>query len=46
MEKPNKQPQRHDDLHDPKLPVVHGKSIGNRAEMRTCPAPISQTQCD
>ncbi len=43
MEKPSKQPQRHDDLHDPKLPVIHGQSVGNRAEAKNCPSPICQT---
>lgn len=33
MEKP-KQPERHSELHDPKLPVVNGGTCGNRAEDR------------
>lgn len=33
MEKP-KQPERHSELHDPKLPVVNGGACGNRAEGR------------
>lgn len=42
MEHPQKPPLRHSDLHDPKLPSVHGQQSGNRAEQRVCPAPIPQ----
>ena len=33
MEKP-KQPERHSELHDPKLPIINGNTCGNRAESR------------
>ena len=42
MEHPQKPPLRHSDLHDQKLPSVHGQQSGNRAEQRICPAPIPQ----
>lgn len=29
-----KQPEKHSDLHDPKLPVINGGASGNRAEGR------------
>ena len=38
MEK--KQPHSHSDLRDPKLPIIHGNTVGNRAEQRVCPSPI------
>ena len=31
MEHPEKTPQRHGELHDPKLPVIHGSTTGNRS---------------
>lgn len=37
MEDPKK-PERHSDLRDPKLPVIHGGPVGNRAEGRICRA--------
>ena len=40
MEHPEKAPQRHGELHDPKLPVIHGGATGNRAEQRAHPSPI------
>lgn len=42
MEKPTKQPQRHEDLHDPKLPIIHGQTQGNRAQQRVCPSPAAR----
>lgn len=42
MEHPEKVPQRHGELHDPKLPVIHGGATGNRAEQRAHPSPIPQ----
>ena len=42
MEHPEKSPQRHDELRDPKLPVTHGGATGNRAEQHTHPSPIPQ----
>lgn len=38
MEK--KSPERHEALHDPKLPVIHGAVQGNRAQNRICPSPV------
>ncbi len=43
MEK--KQPERHSELYDPKLPVIHAQRIGNRAEQHICPSPINQSDC-
>lgn len=34
-ERPN-EPERHSDLHDPKLPAINGGACGNRAEGRIC----------
>ena len=31
-ERPERLPREHSELHDPKLPVIHGQSGGNRAE--------------
>lgn len=42
MEHPEKTPQRHDELRDPKLPVIHGGASGNRAEQHNRPSPIPQ----
>ena len=42
MEHPEKAPQRLGELHDPKLPVIHGGATGNRAEQRAHPSPIPQ----
>lgn len=44
MERPEKAPQRHDELRDPKLPVIHGSTC--RAEQRVCPAPIPQPRAE
>ena len=41
-ERPERLPREHGELHDPKLPSVHGQQSGNRAEQRVCPAPIPQ----
>lgn len=38
MEK--KLPERHEALHDPKLPIIHGEVQGNRALGRRCPSPL------
>lgn len=46
MEHQKKQPEAHSELRDPKLPAVHGTSLGNRAQERVCPAPLPQTQID
>ncbi len=42
MEKPSTQPQRHSDLSDPKLPIIHGQNVGNRMQQHVCPSPIDQ----
>ena len=42
MEHPQKPPLRHGDLHDPKLPAIHGGPSGNRAEQHVCPSPVPQ----
>ena len=34
-----KTPERHSDLHDPKLPAVRAHACGNRAENRVRPRP-------
>lgn len=44
MEHPEKAPQRHSELHDPKLPVIHGGASGNLAEQHTRPSPIPQNE--
>ena len=31
-ERPKRLPREHGELHDPKLPVIHGQNGGNRAE--------------
>ncbi len=36
MNEDPKQPERHSDLRDPKLPVINGSATGNRAERRVC----------
>lgn len=41
MEHPKK-PERYSNLHDPKLPVIHGHDCGNRAESRVRPSPRPQ----
>ncbi len=43
-EHPQKQPERHSELHDPKLPVIHGGATGNRAEQLRRPSPIPEQQ--
>lgn len=42
MEKRDPQPERHSDLHDPKLPQIHGTREGLCLQ-QTHPAPIPQT---
>lgn len=37
-----KAPQRHGELHDPKLPVVHGGSFVGQAQKQVHPAPIPE----
>ena len=37
MEHPKKPPERHGDLHDPKLPQIHSGMTGDRAEQRNRP---------
>lgn len=46
MEQPKKTPEQHGDIRDPKLPVIHGNTLGNRAEQRLCPAPVPQSQTE
>lgn len=43
MEKPKKAPERHSEIRDPKLPVIHGES-GSRMQQHVCPAPVVQSQ--
>lgn len=42
MEK-KKEPPRHGDLHDPKLPALGDQTPTNRAQCHVCPSPLSQT---
>lgn len=44
MERRKTSPERHSELHDPKLPVIHGTVPGNRAEEHVCPAPVPTQQ--
>lgn len=44
MEK--KPPERHNEIRDPKLPVIHGQAPHNRAENHLCQGPIPQTQSE
>lgn len=37
MEHPKNPPERHGDLHDPKLPQIHGAAVGNRMQQRGKP---------
>lgn len=34
MKEREETPQRHNELHDPKLPQIHGQECGNRAQER------------
>lgn len=42
MKQPEKQPLRHGDLHDPKLPVIHGTATSGLCQQQIHPAPIPQ----
>lgn len=46
MERRKKDPERHSSLHDPKLPVIHGETCGNRSENHICPAPVPSQESD
>lgn len=46
MERQKKPPERYFDLHDPKLPAIHGTASGNRAENHIYPAPIPRQEID
>lgn len=42
MEQEKKPPLRHSDLHDPKLPVIHGGIPTGQGPRQIHPAPIPQ----
>ena len=42
MERKPQTPQPTHEVRDPKLPVIHGRSIGNLTEQRRCSAPLPQ----
>ncbi len=46
MERPQKAPERHSEIRDPKLPVIHGEAPHNRAEGHRCISSLPQTQAE
>ena len=40
-----KKEQRNEPL-DPKLPIIHGKELGNRAQQHVCQSPIAQMKVE
>lgn len=46
MERPQKTPERHSEIRDPKLPVIHGEAPHNRAESHRRVSPLPRIQTD
>lgn len=46
MEKQKPAPGSHSELHDPKLPAIHGGRCGNPAQERVCMGPVSTAKAD
>ena len=46
MEKQKPAPGSHSELHDPKLPAIHGGYCGNCAQERVCMGPIAAAKPD
>lgn len=44
MEK--KKTEQRNEPHDPKLPIIHGQEIGNRAQQHVCQSPIEQMKIE
>lgn len=42
MERKKQTPETGYELCDPKLPVIHGRSVGNLVEQQRCGAPLPQ----